>query len=204
MWCRFIRQDHAFDIFYNGKEVTAYLKHIISRYNSLSLETVFLHSLPHAHINFEAFYRLILYSLECKEPVPFIHLNVKYKSGPWGACCGFNSTCQLSTWKYLFEDQKLFEKSLEFSKAAGDLQVSTYSSAQFGVSNKIIRSRNLPFYHRMLSAINGSHDLYGCDDGTREGEWGGHRLTGQYERMWHYIYGQAPKQVSNDIFDSQC
>lgn len=36
------------------------------------------------------------------------------------------------------------------------------------------------------------------------GPWGGHRLTGQYERMWHVIYGHKPDQVFCPLFYLSC
>lgn len=166
---RMITQSHAFDSVYNGKEVTAYLKHVIERYDSLARQTVFLHSLPNAHISFNMFYRLLKYNLECRE-VPFVHLNVKYKFGIWGKCCGFNQTCQKSTWRFLFQDDKVISSTLNERIANHQLDASTYSSAQFAVSRKMLRSHRQIFYYRMLSAINGSHDLEGCDNGFGEGK----------------------------------
>jgi hypothetical protein len=191
-----VTQRPCFDTVYNGKEVTAYLQHITSRYHSLANQTIFLHSLPQAHINFETFYSTLLYNQHCNQALHFMHLNVNYKTGGlWGKCCGKSSSCQHSTWKWLFEDQFPSPASFTHAFISGHFNAGTYSSAQFAASSDAIRRRPLLFWNKMMMAINGSHDLNGCDDGRAEGPWGGHRLTGQYERMWHVIFGFQPMQV---------
>lgn len=203
-----VQQIANFDLYYNGKEVTAYLQHIITHYysgdsssminsswnnpslsaisssptsmtSSLANQTIFLHTVPNAHIFFTLFYRLMNVGELCHVPVSFLHLNSRYKEGAWGRCCGRQETCKLSTWKYLFGPGKYY-----------NVEVSTYSSAQFTASREAILRRPLSFWIKMMKAINGSVELEGCPTNSEPGKvFGGHQLTGQYERMWHVIFG---------------
>ena len=181
-----VKQFINIDSVYNAKEVSAYLGYILSRYDSFSNHVMFLHTTPHAHLYFELFFRALKWVSKCSKPIDFLHLNVKYKTGKWGACCGKKSSCRNSTWSWLDMDMGLL------NKVGG---VSTYSSAQFIVSKEKLLSKPRRFYEKMLLAINGSHDLVGCPSNSEPGKvWGGHQLTGQYERMWHVIYGHHVRQ----------
>lgn len=189
------------DRIHNGKEVTAYLKHIVDYYDTLADQTIFLHTVPHSHIHFDLFYKLIAWSEQCRNislPIDFIHLNVHYKTMPhlWTSCCGCKpwgpGSCRVATWKYLFHD---------YPKMGPDyVHAYTYSSAQFAVSKRTLHHWPRSFYERMLSAINGTHDLEGCCHSSSAEKWGGHSLTGQYERMWHIIFGHTKfqKERKND------
>jgi hypothetical protein len=65
-----------------------------------------------------------------------------------------------------------------------------YSSAQFLVSRPALLSLPKGFWLKMLMAINGSAPLPHCSLSTAKGkDWGGHQLTGQYERIWHVLFG---------------
>jgi len=183
-----VTQRHCIDRVYNGKEVTAYLTHIVDYYDTLADQTIFLHTSPHAHIHFPLFYRLLAWSEQCRHespPVHFVHLNVHYKTVPsWASCCGcagVPGACRHGTWNYLFQDYKFMGPVYDYAH--------TYSSAQFAVSRKAIHMWPRSFYERMLAGINGSYDIPGCCNTTTKDPWGGHSLTGQYERMWHMIFG---------------
>jgi hypothetical protein len=148
-----------FDSVYNGKEVTAYLQHIVSRYDSLADQTVFLHSVPNAHLYFGIFLRAIRWAEMCRSEVDFLHLNANYKTGIWGQCCGKKGACRASTWDWLFpleaetpEQEGDVSSSTTLSSIAdapnGDatkvkakssfkkVPVGTYSSAQFSASGR--------------------------------------------------------------------
>eukprot|EP01041_Mallomonas_annulata_P004507 gene4507-8960_t len=198
-----VRQYTNFDTIYNAKEVSAYLQHILTRYDTLSDHTMFLHTTPNAHVFFDLFYRTIRWITSCSQPVHFLHLNARYKSGAWGECCGRRGACRESTWKWL--------------GMGNSGSVATYSSAQFVVSRESLQKKSKSFYTRMLLAINGSHDLHGCPANSEPGKtWGGHQLTGQYERMWHVIFGfklnqptrnrdvTLPQYLRVDCADWQC
>ena len=65
-----------------------------------------------------------------------------------------------------------------------------YSSAQFLVSRPALLALPRGFWLKMLMAINGSTPLPHCSLSTVKGkDWGGHQLTGQYERIWHVLFG---------------
>lgn len=185
-----VKQYPVFDRVHNGKEVTAYLTYIIDNYDSLPEQMVFLHTIPHAHLHLPLLTKYLKYYITCRDkpisPIPFMHLNVHYKSGPWGSCCGKNGLCRESTWQYLFANYRHMGKV--YSQAA------TYSSAQFVVSRKSVLRWPIDFWQRMFKAINGEHELRGCPHSSDRNvpEWGGHQLTGQYERMWHMIFGKKP------------
>lgn len=203
-----LRQVTSFDTIYNGKEVTAYLHHIIDNYDNLADQTVFLHSVPNAHIYFKLFFRLLQYAETCQVAVPFIHLNVNYKSELWGDCCGRDRACQLSTWQYLFGSNSKGSSSVSSDilsrnpnpqpfKYPSRGSIGTYSSAQFTASRDSIHRWPKSFWTKMLLAINGTHNLAGCAANSEPGKsWGGHHLTGQYERLWHIIFGHLYMQVS--------
>jgi hypothetical protein len=190
-----VMQKTCIDRVHNGKEVTAYLTHIVDNYDHLAEQTVFLHSVPHSHLHFELFYRLIAWSEQCRNlstPIDFLHLNVHYKTSPplWTSCCGCKpwgpGSCRVGTWKYLFHD---------YPEMGPDYQhAHTYSSAQFVVSRRTLLHWPKSFYERMLVAINGTHEIVGCCHSSSEDKWGGHSLTGQYERMWHIIFGHTKFQ----------
>ena len=188
-----VKQYPQFDRIHNGKEVTAYLTYILNNYDKLPNQIVFLHTSPHAHLHLPLFTTFLKYIITCDSndirPVDFMHLNVHYKSGPWGACCGKKGACRENTWKYLFSDYP--DMGSVYSQA------STYSSAQFVVSRQAIQKWPLSFWKKMQLAINGEHDLEGCPHSSDPNvpSWGGHQLTGQYERMWHIIFGQKRNQV---------
>jgi hypothetical protein len=184
-----VHQVPNFDTIYNGKEVSAYLQHIITNYDNLANQTLFLHTVPHAHILFSLFYRTIRWAERCNTEINFLHLNAKYKYGIWGDCCGKYGACRLSTHEYLF------------NTPLGDIRpsIKTYSSAQFTASRTGIQDKSLLFWNKMLRAINGSHDLVGCVNNSETGViWGGHSLTGQYERMWHMIFGSKPTETKRE------
>lgn len=202
-----LRQVTSFDTVYNGKEVTAYLNHIVDNYDNLADQTVFLHSVPNAHIYFKLFFRLINYAEVCHTTVPFLHLNANYKSDAWGDCCGRNRACQQSTWQYLFGNdipsQVLARTKSEQFRYPNNGAIGTYSSAQFAASRDAIRQWPKSFWTKMLLAINGTHDLAGCPTNSEPGKnWGGHQLTGQYERFWHIIFGHSYMQVSRQFDNS--
>ena len=71
-----------------------------------------------------------------------------------------------------------------------------YSSAQFMVSRAALWALPRELYLQMLLAINGSDPLSQCSLSTNAavGTWGGHQLTGQYERMWHVLFGKPRRQ----------
>jgi hypothetical protein len=69
-----------------------------------------------------------------------------------------------------------------------------YNSAQFLISRTALRSVPRALWLKMLLAINGSHPLKGCALSTTEHVMGGHQLTGQYERMWHILFGYPRRQ----------
>jgi hypothetical protein len=195
-------QTTCIDRIHNGKEVTAYLNHIIDHYDHLAEQTVFLHSAPHSHLHFELFYRLVAWAERCANetlPVDFLHLNVHFKTHPplWTSCCGCKpwgpGSCRIGTWKYLFHDHP--EMGPDYQHAH------TYSSAQFAVSRRTLHHWPKSFYERMLFAINGTHEITGCCHSSSDDSWGGHSLTGQYERMWHIIFGY-PKFQQERKFDS--
>lgn len=220
-----VKQLSNFDIKYNGKEVSAYLQHILTRYDTLADQTIFLHTVPHAHIFFTLLFRTIRWAEHCKREIKFLHLNSNYKYGQWGACCGKHGACRISTHSWVF-DGKSFDlssatslqrnrdqlhdrgglsvanpysglsdgKAITINVTHPSFSVSTYSSAQFTASKTAIRSRPKAFWERMRMVINGSHDLDGCLASSEPDNpsWGGHSLTGQYERMWHMILGNYP------------
>ena len=74
-----------------------------------------------------------------------------------------------------------------------------YSSAQFLVSRAAIRSVPRALWLEMLLAINGSKPLAGCALSTTDRPDGGHQLTGQYERMWHVLFGQPRRQPLRSV-----
>jgi hypothetical protein len=189
-----VKQYPLFDRIHNGKEVTAYLQYILDNHHYLPKQVVFLHTSPHAHLHLPLLTKFLKYFITCDakhiRPVDFLHLNVHYKGGPWGACCGRKGRCRESTWDYLFSD---------YPEMGGDYgQAATYSSAQFVVSRGAIERWPVSFWTKMMMAINGEHDLEGCPHSSDPNtpSWGGHQLTGQYERMWHIIFGQKRGQVS--------
>ena len=188
-----VKQYPLFDRIHNGKEVTAYLKYIIDNYQQLPKQVVFLHTSPHAHLHLPLFTKFIKYFLTCEPksipPVDFLHLNVHYKSAGWGQCCGKKGRCRESTWNYLFGEYP--EMGSDYMKA------STYSSAQFVASRGAIVRWPVSFWQKMVYAINGEHDLDGCPHSSDPNtpSWGGHQLTGQYERMWHIIFGKNRHQT---------
>jgi hypothetical protein len=200
-----VYQSMVIDRLHNGKEVTAYLTHIVQHYDSLARQTIFLHTAPHAHLHINLFFRLIAWAYQCVsnstaeiEPVDFLHLNVHYKTAaPWASCCGCKimggpGSCRKGIWEHLFHDHP---------EMGGDYGLAhTYSSAQFAVSRKMIRKWPKSFYEKMLHAIDGTIPSPGCCNSSTPDPWGGHALTGQYERMWHMIFGQSRIQVrrSND------
>jgi hypothetical protein len=100
-----VTQDHSFDIYYNGKEVSAYLTYIIKNYHHLPDQMIFIHSVPNAHIYNNLFFSSIRWAEQCGTEVKFLHLNVKYKNGgEWGNCCGGKkSACRNSVWKWQFQ-----------------------------------------------------------------------------------------------------
>jgi hypothetical protein len=188
-----IRQFPCFDTIYNGKEVTAYLSHIVNNYNSLANQTIFFHSVPNAHLYLKLFYRLVQYLEICRHHVSFLHLNANYKSDLWGNCCGKKGLCQSSTWNYLFHSKSQEDRYLRLPTPG---EIGTYSSAQFSASRDAIYSRPKEFWMKMLLAINGSYDITGCPTNSEPGkEFGGHQLTGQYERFWHIIFGHEYRQI---------
>lgn len=71
-----VRQESCFDQIYNGKEASAYLQHIVNRYESLSTYTYFLHSDPASHINLELLIRTLLWLHVCNSSMVRIHLLV--------------------------------------------------------------------------------------------------------------------------------
>jgi hypothetical protein len=189
-----VKQYPLFDRIHNGKEVTAYLKYIMDHHDFLPKQVVFLHTSPHAHLHLPLLTKFLKYFLTCESkgisPIHFMHLNVHYKSGPWGGCCGRKGRCRETTWEYLFGD---------YPEMGSDyLSASTYSSAQFVVSKAAIKQWPVSFWNKMMMAINGEHDLDGCPHSSDRNtpSWGGHQLTGQYERMWHIIFGQPKNQPS--------
>jgi hypothetical protein len=188
-------QTTCIDRIHNGKEVTAYLTHIVDHYDHLAEQTVFVHSVPHSHLHFELFYRLVAWAERCGNdtlPVDFIHLNVHFKTFPhlWTSCCGCKpwgpGSCRVGTWKFLFYDHP--EMGPDYQHAH------TYSSAQFAVSRRTLHHWPKSFYERMLFAINGTDEITGCCHSSSDESWGGHSLTGQYERMWHIIFGHSKFQ----------
>eukprot|EP00603_Paraphysomonas_imperforata_P011505 CAMPEP_0114462752 /NCGR_PEP_ID=MMETSP0104-20121206/6993_1 /TAXON_ID=37642 ORGANISM="Paraphysomonas imperforata, Strain PA2" /NCGR_SAMPLE_ID=MMETSP0104 /ASSEMBLY_ACC=CAM_ASM_000202 /LENGTH=822 /DNA_ID=CAMNT_0001635645 /DNA_START=356 /DNA_END=2824 /DNA_ORIENTATION=- len=189
-----VKQFPQFDRVHNGKEVTAYLQYIIDEYQNLPKQVVFLHTSPHAHLHLPLFTKFVKYVLTCDakgiRPVDFMHLNVHYKGAGWGQCCGKKGRCRESTWKYLFSDYPAMGKDY--------IQANTYSSAQFVASRGAIGMWPVSFWEKMKMAINGEHDLDGCPHSSDPNtpSWGGHQLTGQYERMWHIIFGQNRLQTS--------
>ena len=211
-----VKQYPLFDRIHNGKEVTAYLQYIIDRQlaNSLPKQVVFLHTSPHAHLHMPLFIKFLKYVITCDSqgirPVDFLHLNVHYKSAGWGVCCGRKGRCRESTWNYLFSEYP--EMGSDYMKA------STYSSAQFVASRGALQKWPVSFWRKMQSAINGEHDLDGCPHSSDPNvpSWGGHQLTGQYERMWHIIFGQnivqnvrqqdhnLPFMLRMDCLDEEC
>lgn len=194
-----VQQHPAFDSIYNGKEVTAYLQHILENYSSLSDQLMFLHSVPNAHLFQEVFYRTIRFFEYCgndRIPVDYVHLNSKYKYGAWGRCCfNDNGSCVKSTWAYLFPRdaslQVTDKKYPVFASNLGHMEVKTYSSSQFMVSKHLILSRPYSFWERMMLALNGTVELEACPG--HGDDWSlGHQLTGQYERLWHMIFYRPP------------
>jgi hypothetical protein len=102
-----------------------------------------------------------------------------------------------STWSYLFgrNISSTFIPYINFPPPQSH-EIGTYSSAQFSVSKESLQNWPLKFWNKMLSAINGSINLSGCDPYMPQKQhysldlWSGHQLTGQYERLWHIIFGQ--------------
>ena len=71
---------------------------------------------------------------------------------------------------------------------------STYNSAQFLISRDALLSLPRSFWNKLLAAINGTSPVPECLTSTTKSAWGGHQLTGQYERMWHVLFGYPRKQ----------
>lgn len=96
-----IREYPAFDWFVNGKEITAYLKHILQHYDNQQLGnfTMFLHTQPSHHLEFRRFSEIIKYlkichhsiqaMVEYQQQVPldskieYLHLNYRWMEGAW-------------------------------------------------------------------------------------------------------------------------
>ena len=53
----------------NGKETSAYVTHIVRRFDSLADQTLFLHTDPASHLMLPLFKRALLWTLRCFRPV---------------------------------------------------------------------------------------------------------------------------------------
>ena len=199
-----VYQSPVIDRLHNGKEVTAYLTHIVQHYDHLAAQTVFLHTAPHAHLHLALFFRLVSWTQQCisnnnstRRPVDFLHLNVHYKAqSGWATCCGCKimggpGSCRRGIWQHLFHDYPAMGP--DYGEAH------TYSSAQFTVSRDQILKWPKSFYEKMLHAIDGTIPSPGCCNSSTPDPWGGHHLTGQYERMWHMIFGQKRIQARRTV-----
>lgn len=96
-----VREYPAFDWFVNGKEITAYLKHILLHYENHQLAnfTMFLHTQPTHHLEFQRFLEIFKHLKLChhdisamtdyQQHIPldskieYIHLNYRWMEGIW-------------------------------------------------------------------------------------------------------------------------
>lgn len=160
-----------------GDECSAYLAHIVSRYDALADFSIFLQSDPYDHLHFD-FLDLVLRSMAATTySVPYLPLNGPRHVRTLTPC--------LSA-----VHEELFGTNL--TEILGP-----YCCAQFAVSGDTIRRHGRDFYERMLSLVDGTRsvDLCGVEGTKRSTQCYG------YEFLWHVVFGEAvdPPNREDDV-----
>lgn len=151
-----------------GDECSAYLTHIVSRYDSLADFTVFLQSDPMDHLHFD-FLDLVLRSIAAGTyTTPYMSVN-----GP-------RHLRTLTPCLQAVHEEIIGTNLTEL--------IGPYCCAQFVVSRDAIRKNSQPFYSKMLGLVDGSRNVDLC------GVVGTKRSTQCYgfEFLWHIVFGEPP------------
>lgn len=157
-----------------GDECSAYLAHIVGRYDSLADFTIFLQSDPHEHLHFD-FLDLVLRSMAATTySMPFLPLNGPKHVRTLTPC--------LSA-----VHEELFGTNL--TEILGP-----YCCAQFAVARETIRRHDRSFYENMLSLVDGTRnvDLCGVEGTKRSTQCYG------YEFLWHVVFNEAVDPPSRE------
>merc|ERR1712226_1322290 len=157
-----------------GDECSAYLTHIVDRYDRLADFTIFLQSDPYDHLHFD-FLDLVLRSIAAATfTATYLPLN-----GP--RHLRTLTPCLQAVHEELF--------GTNLTELVGP-----YCCAQFVVSRGAIRARSNRFYKRMLGMVDGSQsiDLCGVEGAKRSTQCYG------YEFLWHVVFGEAVDPPSRE------
>lgn len=157
-----------------GDECSAYLAHIVQRYDRLADFTIFLQSDPHEHLHFD-FLDLVLRSMAATTySVPYLPLNGPRHVRTLTPC--------LSA-----VHEELFGTNL--TEILGP-----YCCAQFAVARDTIRRHSREFYQKMLDLVDGTRnvDLCGVEGTKRSTQCYG------YEFLWHVVFGEEVDPPSRE------
>lgn len=149
-----------------GDECSAYLTHLVTRFDSLADFTVFLQSDPHEHLHFD-FLHVVLQAIAARTyDVPFLHLNGPRHVRTLTPC--LQAVHQVVLGAPLTEP------------------LGPYCCAQFVVARRQATIRGSDFFQRMLKMVDGSMplDLCGVEGAQRSTQCYG------YEFIWHIVFGQ--------------
>ena len=171
-----VREFREFDEIINGKEATTYLSHIVRNYDSLADVTLFMHSNPTHHLEYQLFYKVFAYILSCRHQLDYISLNFRYFGGPWAhepVDCLYKLMPALFANSSELSDYKRFPfgRDREYNMAAFlKLEMSGSTAAQFLAGKDAILRRPLTFWEKLMALNNGSVPICGTETSDK---WGG-------------------------------
>ena len=199
----------AFDTIYgvNAKEASAYLSHIITRYDTLADVTIFMHTSPALHIHLKAFRNLLRRIDADPTPAlasvsPFESVNIRWFGGVWAHdpakcimslmdfCFANSSGAGQAGGTTLGDERRLPPKSRNQQEFLG-MPMSGWTAAQFAVKRSAVRLRSLDFWTRLLGANVGQYKLDSCDHRSDEK---GTLVASAMERLYHNFFLDGSSQ----------
>jgi hypothetical protein len=213
-----LREESAFDTKVNGKEASAYLRHVVRRYDSFADVTIFAHTQPSLHVHNRAFKNLLDRFLRAPVssvtphslgvaplPVPALvgvaayeSINYRYFSGAWAHD---PPPCVMSLLHFCFSDgagdESMGDKgrrppAKRDHKEFLATKMGAWAAGQFAAPRWAIRQRSREWWARLL-AVNvgdddGSRPLKGCHHRDQER---GTMVASAMERLWHNFFINA-------------
>ena len=184
----------AFDVFSNGKEMSAYLTHIVQQYSFLTDFVYFVHALPQRHVEPALLKASIKYLNECSPDgdtnVVYLALNYRMFGDYFPQWSNGMPNCKPHLhhiWKLFLDLNMTYSVMLQTRKQ-------NYNAGQFLVSRAAIRRRSLPWWHALRNECNGTMFFSGCPRHSAKRTWAdGHLCTQSLERIWHILFDRPPE-----------